>query len=363
MTQGNENKQEMNNKKKGTMVNKKYVKGGFRGVSPLIYLVIVLALALVFVPVVFGLPLPQGVDGMVYDMDNLTRADSSVWISLDNLNNAYFISGRLRDDGSFSAALRGETGDEVKIMLWNEKHNSTYIMMLDGVIRGLRLNLNLSGTRIIHDDSNHSFNHTMNSTLNNTLNDTQNNTLNVTMPGNHTLDNTTNNSTHNETGEDEGDDDNETEDQRNETGRRKPKKDKKNGNGNNGPRDPKVITGLINYGDDSPADDIPYVIKNLRTGENKSGRTKGFNGFSEVIYGEEGDGLEIEVGNEKHSEKINSMITGAVTKADIGLEIPGWLYHMKQIDLKSVLFYLSMALISFLPLLMIWRAIRLKKNE
>lgn len=331
------------------MIYKKNVNRGFRGVFQIIYLVVVLVLISVFVPEVLGIPLPQGIDGVVYDLDNITRADSSVQISLDNLDSGHFITGRLRADGSFSAALRGETGNQVKITLWNEKHNSTYIFMLDGVIHGFRLNLNLTGTLVIIDG---------NDTVNNTLN----NTLNVTVPGNQTSINTTNSTTHNETEEDV-EESNETNGEKNETGRDKQKKDKKNRGSGNGPRDPRVITGLINYGDDSPADDISYVIRNLETGENKSGRTKGFNGFSEVIYGEEGDSLEIEVGNERYNEKTNSMITGAVTKADIDMEVPKWMYYLKQVDLGAVAFYLSMAVISFLPLIMIWRAIRLKKNE
>ncbi len=253
----------------------------------IVFLVIFLSLFIVESKNTLSVPFPIGIDGVVYDNDLVTRADSSVNIRLKDLNNSFIVQGKLRNDGSFSAAIKGEQGDIINIFLWDTKYNASYNISMDGVMHGYVFYMNLTKEQ------------------------------------------------------------QEEEKKPKENSRKKPKK-------------PKVITGTIDFSDD-PADDIPYTITNRRTGENKTGKTYGFNGYSEVIEGEEGDELEIKVGNENYNEKSLTSITGAVVKQDVELKIPKWLYYLRQVDVAKLLTYLSLIALAAIPIMLLAGAVLKKK--
>jgi hypothetical protein len=105
---------------------------------------ILLALVLIAMPLGYSYVFPLGVDGVVYDLEGIMRADSNVKFSVENLNNGQYLEGNLRRDGSYSVAIKGNSGDTLVIRAWNIKHNTTRTITLSGVMRGIDLNLNLT---------------------------------------------------------------------------------------------------------------------------------------------------------------------------------------------------------------------------
>ena len=85
---------------------------------------------LLVLPLVFSAPLPQGIRGYVFDLDNVTRANENVRIKITNLNNSYHVSGNLRKDGGYSAVVNGENYDSVEIFVYNSEHNASKIVLL-----------------------------------------------------------------------------------------------------------------------------------------------------------------------------------------------------------------------------------------
>jgi len=130
-------------------------------------------------------------------------------------------------------------------------------------------------------------------------------------------------------------------------------------------RTPRVITGIITL-DEEPADPgIVYEIINLRTNESVVGEIRDeFNAFADVLEGEEGDELEIIIGNDFYNERFTGLITGDVVRSDLDLDITNQeLRRRATFDkLKSFALYIGVQLVIVLGLLLIIRRRSIKKK-
>lgn len=92
----------------------------------------------------FAYPVPIGIDGVVYDLDNITRADNTVMFSVEDINSGYYVEDNLRDDGSYSVAIKGDPGDLIIVRAWTLYHNISENVTVEGVLHNFDLYLNLS---------------------------------------------------------------------------------------------------------------------------------------------------------------------------------------------------------------------------
>ncbi len=111
------------------------------GHTTLISIVIALFLA---INLVRGLPLPYGIDGIVYGLDNETRADSNVFISVENLNNSYKVQANLREDGSYSLVINGEYGDNLVIKFWNKVDSVNHSVIMKDILHDFDIVMNIT---------------------------------------------------------------------------------------------------------------------------------------------------------------------------------------------------------------------------
>jgi hypothetical protein len=219
--------------------------------------VTIIAMIFLIIPLVFSAPLPQGIRGYVYDLDNVTRANENVEITITNLNNSYSVSGNLRKDGGYSAVVNGEYNDSIEIFVYNMKYNASRIVLLDGVMDNINLMLNLSDEEYSESG------------------------IEIKIVAN---------------------------------GRVKITKNKRGKIKNI-----VVVTGKITdeIDDDNP---YRYIIKNLETNESVEGLiSENEPGYSDVIPAKEGDLLEITVEDKEKSEKKVVPVTGGVVREDISL--------------------------------------------
>jgi len=106
-------------------------------------LITILAILLVSIVTAVA-PVPIGIDGVVYDLDNITRADNTVMFSVHDINSGYYVEDNLREDGSYSVAIKGNPGDLIIVRAWTSYHNVSENVTVNGVLHGFDLNLNLS---------------------------------------------------------------------------------------------------------------------------------------------------------------------------------------------------------------------------
>ncbi len=411
-------------------------------------LIAMLAIFLINIFTAIAYPVPIGIDGVVYDLDNITRADDTVMFSIQNIDSGFYIEDNLRYDGSYSVAVKGSLGDLIFIKVWTPYHNITKNITIGGVLHGYDLNLNLSvpnkppvinSTPIIKayedilyeydveaiDDSNNLIYSLKqfpdNMSINNITGlitwlplqkdigfhnisvrvtdgkfyDWQNYTLEVFGINDAPLIISKPKTTAKVSrlyyyDVDAIDVDN---DSLVYSLLKKPRHmyiNKKNGkilwlprtagnydvivqvNDSNLTdtqnfsievkphlrrrsrrthtsllRAPYVITGLINYSDNNPVGaDFEYEITNLQTNETVTGKTlDGFNAYAEVINGQEGDDLQINIGKGNYKETHIAKITGEVVRDDITLNVTE-----KELFTKS-LFPFNISIISWLILL------------
>ncbi|GEM_PF-6277306 len=90
----------------------------------------------------YAVPLPQGIDGTIYDLDGLTKA-SNARFSIQNHNTGQTLSG-ITKTGYYSVAINGNEGDMITITAWNIEHNTTRTITLNGVMHNVDLLLNMS---------------------------------------------------------------------------------------------------------------------------------------------------------------------------------------------------------------------------
>ena len=109
--------------------------------SKVILITIILLISLSFS---LAYPVPIGIDGVVYDLDNITWADNTVMFSVKDINSGYYIEDNLRYDGSYSVAIKGDPGDIIIVRAWTPYHNISENITVEGVLHNFNLYLNLS---------------------------------------------------------------------------------------------------------------------------------------------------------------------------------------------------------------------------
>lgn len=213
---------------------------------------IYLGMILLIISIVTSTPVPFGIDGVVYGL-NGERANSSVNISVYDLNTSFFVQGKLRDDGSYSASIYGEMGDTIVVTVWNNYNTITRLFVIETSMHGYNLSLNLSEPQPQLPQEEENNNHKLRKKI---------------------------------------------------------------------MRRPRVVIGLITMDDEPAGKGIGYEITNLDTGEKVSGEIQDkFNAFAEVIEGEEGDLIELNVGDANYNERNVFPITGQVVRNDIDMNI------------------------------------------
>jgi hypothetical protein len=244
-------------------------------------LMLLLVASMLFITDALASSVPMGIDGYVYDIDNVTRADSTVNISIINMNRSFGVSGRLRSDGGFSAAVYGEMNDTFNVSVWNEQNRTSILVDIDGSIHGQEIILDLI-EKPKHDD-------------------------------------------------------------KPEPPRHKRKKKLK---------EPIVITGLIEEGGKPVEKIVEYKI--ITKEKVIEGRTQdAFPGYAEVIYGEEGDEVQLVIENGEEDIVKKATITGNVIRQDADLDPYYWL--------RNLLTYIGFMLPMMIPVIIIFA--RLKKSR
>lgn len=215
-----------------------------------IKLILYLGMIFLVLSIVKSVPMPYGIDGYVFGLDN-TLGNSSVKISIFNINTSYFVQGNLRDNGYYSASVFGESGHEIIVSAWTSYNHVNRSFIVENEMHGYNLTLNLSYPQPLPPEP-------------------------------------------------------------------EPEKPFKKIIR----RRPRVVLGLINMEDQPAEEGLEYIIKNLETGDEIKGEIQDkYNAFAEVIEGNEGDLLEIFVGNKNYNEKKIFPITGEVIRNDIDMNI------------------------------------------
>ena len=212
---------------------------------------------LLILPLVFSAPLPQGIRGYVFDLDNTTRANERVNITITNLNNSYSVSGSLRKDGGYSAVLVGDYNDSVEVYVYTSLNNASRVVLLDGVLDNINLILNLSDEKYSEPGIE--------------IKIVENERIKITKTKRGKIKNIV------------------------------------------------VVTGKVldEIDEDNP---YRYRIKNLFTNETVEGLISGDEpGYSDVIPAKEGDLLEITLEDKEKTEKKIVPVTGRVVREDISL--------------------------------------------
>ncbi|NOZ80360.1 MAG: hypothetical protein GXP63_01695 [DPANN group archaeon] len=111
-----------------------------------VLLLFVIPLLLTASPV-SAIPVPQGIDGFVLGMDNITQAPAGTAFSIINLETGKVINGFTgmgNLPGRYSAAVQGTTGDRILITASTGQHMANRTVNLTGSMHQVNLYLNLS---------------------------------------------------------------------------------------------------------------------------------------------------------------------------------------------------------------------------
>jgi PGF-pre-PGF domain-containing protein len=106
--------------------------------------VFVIIILISLLPFAGGQPMPLGVDGTVYDLDEITKAGSNVMFSVHDIDSGFYTEGNLRQEGRYSAVINGIPGDIVFVKVWTQYHNSSNNFTLTGSMHGFDILLDLS---------------------------------------------------------------------------------------------------------------------------------------------------------------------------------------------------------------------------
>ena len=104
-------------------------------------------LVIVFMAVIsssslLAVPMPHGVDGAVLDLNGNETSASILFLNTANNFSVNGTTGMGHHKGRFSAAIKGEDGDELIIRVWNAWHERTVNMTLEGSSHGVIIYLN-----------------------------------------------------------------------------------------------------------------------------------------------------------------------------------------------------------------------------
>lgn len=98
-----------------------------------------------------ALIMPHGISGYVLELDGITQVRQSVYFSINNTNNGFFLvgkTGRGADTGKYVATVNGENGDAIIVKAWNDYDETSRQITLEGVM--FNVNLLLNTTVAVH---------------------------------------------------------------------------------------------------------------------------------------------------------------------------------------------------------------------
>ncbi|OIO61638.1 hypothetical protein AUJ83_04470 [Candidatus Woesearchaeota archaeon CG1_02_33_12] len=108
-----------------------------------IRIIVLLLLVLTIFKSSYGIPVPHGMDGHIYDLDGITLA-RNVDFSVTDVNTGEFIQSKTYQNGMYSVSLDGDNGNTIIIKAWTKYHENSRTVTLEGVMRNVDLLLNLS---------------------------------------------------------------------------------------------------------------------------------------------------------------------------------------------------------------------------
>ena len=108
---------------------------------------IIVAIVLLACPLlVSAIPVPHGVDGIIYELDGITQVQASTNFSVNDTTTGEIITGKTGygSSGGYSVSLNGNDGDTVVIKAWNKLHRTNTTIILQSVMRNVNLLLNMT---------------------------------------------------------------------------------------------------------------------------------------------------------------------------------------------------------------------------
>ncbi|MBW2988170.1 hypothetical protein DRJ48_03405 [Candidatus Woesearchaeota archaeon] len=115
-------------------------------------LLLILSLSRVFA----YMPLPKGIDGVIYDMNTLTPVPNGTNFSVCNLAISVCVYGKTGNhahSGRFSAAIQGQDGDLIEVRAWRNQHSTNRTVLLNGSMHNVNLLLDLGTSNYPPEDS------------------------------------------------------------------------------------------------------------------------------------------------------------------------------------------------------------------
>ena len=108
--------------------------------------ILLLTMIILTSSLVVALPVPQGIDGVVYNLDGLTQVREGIPVIIKNLetNETINIETGKGFSGRYSTTIPWVKGTQIKVMAKNPLNNVSRTITLEGVIRNLDLHLNMS---------------------------------------------------------------------------------------------------------------------------------------------------------------------------------------------------------------------------
>ncbi len=100
----------------------------------------------IFASIVSAIPLPLGVDGIIYELDGITQVPAGIPFYVHDLSTGETVSGTTGagSSGRYSVALSGNIGDSLIIKAWNKYNSVNLSVPLSGVMHKVNLYLNMS---------------------------------------------------------------------------------------------------------------------------------------------------------------------------------------------------------------------------
>lgn len=95
---------------------------------------------------VFALPVPHGVEGIIYELDGITQVRKGIDFYVHNIDEGHIVSGKTGhgSSGRYSVALKGNDGDQVILKAWNKYNQANISFSLDGMMYHVNLLLNMT---------------------------------------------------------------------------------------------------------------------------------------------------------------------------------------------------------------------------
>ena len=93
-----------------------------------------------------AIPVPRGVDGIIYELDGITQVRSGTDFYVHDISNGQIIYGKTGygSSGRYSVSLKGNDGDIIVIKAWNKYNQVNATLTLIGVMRNVNLLLNMT---------------------------------------------------------------------------------------------------------------------------------------------------------------------------------------------------------------------------